>query len=123
MALTEGRDWIDVRDPEACWPERKMIPLLDIQRIVAAHFGFTVDQLRGPVRRERLCYARHIAMYLCCRHTERSLPFIGRAFGNRDHTTISHGRDKIENLVVTDPETGAVVAQLQREIRAKQETA
>lgn len=45
---------------------------------------------------------RHITYYLACRYTSASSTMIGRILGNRDHTTILYGRDKIASLRQTD---------------------
>ena len=41
-------------------------------------------------------------MYLCRRYTELSLADIGNVLGKRDHTTILHGVDKVENTIKED---------------------
>jgi chromosomal replication initiator protein len=42
-------------------------------------------------------------MYLSKQLTSRSLPEIGRRFGNRDHTTVLHAIRKIDQLMKEDP--------------------
>ena len=42
-------------------------------------------------------------MYLCRQHTDESLESIGRFFGNRDHTTVMYGVQKIQKRVKEDP--------------------
>ena len=42
-------------------------------------------------------------MYLCRKLTDKSLSDIGKLMGNRDHTTILHGIDKIEKSIKKDP--------------------
>jgi chromosomal replication initiator protein len=46
--------------------------------------------------------------------TPRSLPEIGRRFGNRDHTTVMHAVKRIDELRAADRELDADVAQLSR---------
>ncbi len=62
----------------------------------AEMFGFPVEQLIGGSRRRPLVDARQIAMYVTRNMTELSFPDIGKAFGNRDHTTVMHAVRKIE---------------------------
>jgi len=42
-------------------------------------------------------------MYLAKQLTSRSLPEIGRKFGNRDHTTVMHAVSRITELMAVDP--------------------
>ena len=60
-------------------------------------FDFTLDQITGGSRRRPLVDARQIAMYVTRNMTDLSYPEIGRAFGNRDHTTVIHAVRKIEH--------------------------
>jgi chromosomal replication initiator protein len=62
----------------------------------AEMFGFPVEQLISGSRRRPLVDARQIAMYVTRNMTELSFPDIGKAFGNRDHTTVMHAVRKIE---------------------------
>jgi chromosomal replication initiator protein len=73
-----------------------------IQRRVAEFFQVEADELRGGRRHRSILYPRQVAMFLCRRLTEASLPEIGRAFGGRDHTTVLHAVGKIEREVAQD---------------------
>ncbi len=59
-------------------------------------FDFEVEQITGGSRRRPLVDARQVAMYVTRNMTELSFPDIGKAFGNRDHTTVMHACRKIE---------------------------
>jgi chromosomal replication initiator protein len=69
-----------------------------IQKIVAEHYNLTVLELKQKKRTRSVSFPRQIAMYLCRKHTDLSLPQIGELFGGRDHTTVLHACDKINNL-------------------------
>lgn len=71
----------------------------DIIKNVCAFYAVKPTQLRGPKRDASLVKARQIVMYLL--KTELGMTFmeIGNLLGGRDHTTIMHGVDKIEDLV------------------------
>jgi chromosomal replication initiator protein len=45
---------------------------------------------------------RQVAMYLAKQLTSRSLPEIGRRFGNRDHTTVMHAVKTVSDLMARD---------------------
>jgi chromosomal replication initiator protein len=70
-----------------------------IQAQTAGYFHITVDDLCGTSRSRTLVTARQIAMYLCRELTDLSLPKIGQAFGNRDHTTVMHAERKTRQLI------------------------
>ena len=62
---------------------------------IASHFGFEADELLSQKRNKDIAYSRQIAMYLCRQMTDLSLQQIGKELGNRDHTTVRHGIEKI----------------------------
>ncbi|MDH4168000.1 MAG: chromosomal replication initiator protein DnaA [Acidimicrobiia bacterium] len=62
-------------------------------------FGFPVEEIIGASRRRPLVTARQVGMYVCRQLTDMSYPAIAREFGNRDHTTVIHAVDKIDNLM------------------------
>ena len=68
-----------------------------IFEVVASYFGCTVDELLSQKRNKDIAYPRQIAMYLCRKLTPLAFQQIGNDLGNRDHTTVSHGYDKIVN--------------------------
>lgn len=78
----------------------------------AQYFDYKTGELTGQSRKAPLVNARHVAMYLI--KSELGSPYeqIGEAFGGRDHTTIMHAVEKVENLLTTDPELGRVVADI-----------
>jgi chromosomal replication initiator protein len=82
-------------------PERVLSPER-IQEVTAEFYRVTTAEMRGPRRSKTLNTARQVAIYLCCELTELSTPRLGELFGDRDHTTIIHGRDKIKNLLKED---------------------
>jgi chromosomal replication initiator protein len=53
-------------------------------------------------------------MYLAKQLTSRSLPEIGKRFGNRDHTTVLHAVQKITSLMQEDPAFAEDVALLRK---------
>ena len=67
-----------------------------IKEAVAKVFDVRVIDLDSHVRTKQLIVARHIAMWLCRYNTSASYPEIGKAFGNRDHTTIISAVQKID---------------------------
>ncbi len=68
----------------------------------ASFFQVSLAALGGPSRERTIVHARHVAMYLLRSQTELSLQQIGRLLGNRDHTTVRHGVEKMNRLSTTD---------------------
>ena len=97
---------------------RSRITLDDIQRRVAAYFQVEVSEIKGARRQRSILYPRQIAMFLCRRLTEASLPEIGRAFGGRDHTTVLHAVDKIAHEITQDPRKKQTVDHLNQLVLA-----
>lgn len=69
---------------------------------VAAFYGITPADITGTKRGQDIMIARQSAIYLTRKLTKHSLPEIGASFGGRDHTTIIHSVNKIEDMVKTD---------------------
>jgi chromosomal replication initiator protein len=88
-----------------------------VQKVVARHYGMTVQQLLERTRRRSTARPRQIAMYMACTLTQASLPDIGQRFGGFDHTTIMYARDRIKTLSEQDPNLKAELEALTRTIR------
>ena len=92
----------------------KKVTIDDIQRRVADYYHLKLADLLSARRAREVARPRQVAMYLAKRLTPRSLPEIGRRFGNRDHTTVMHAVKRIDALRAADRELDADVAQLSR---------
>ena len=71
----------------------------DIERMVAKYFGVSVDAVRSTSRDRTVTQARGFAMYLTRTHTKLSFPEIGRALGNKQHSTVLMATRRIEDLI------------------------
>ena len=90
----------------------------DIQRIVCHHFKLRSTDLLSKDRHKSVAFARHVAMYLCKQRLKCSFPELGRAFGNRDHTTVMSAVRKVESLRTSDPEVRAHLEAIERKLGA-----
>lgn len=97
--------------------ERPQVKIESIQRAVAQHYRLSRQDLISARRTQAIVRPRQIAMYLAKQMTLRSLPEIGRRFGNRDHTTVLHAVRKIESLLAENDEMAREVADLRRLIQ------
>lgn len=73
-----------------------MNDISNIQKAVADYYDITVETLKSKKRSANIAYPRQIAMYLSRMLTDESFPRIGLEFGGRDHSTVIHACDKIE---------------------------
>ncbi|MCP4417302.1 MAG: chromosomal replication initiator protein DnaA [Chloroflexi bacterium] len=69
---------------------------------VCQYYNVSSDDLVGASRKKVISYPRQMAMYLARTETAASLPQIGEKLGNRDHTTILYGYEKISTLIDAD---------------------
>ena len=96
--------------------EKKVITPEYIISMVAEHFDVTVEDLSGNKRNSKIVTPRQIAMYLCREIISTPLKSIGKSLGNRDHTTIMHGIDKIEKEISNDENLKNTIETLKKKI-------
>ncbi|KJE76441.1 chromosomal replication initiator protein DnaA [Ferrimicrobium acidiphilum] len=89
----------------------------EIITVTATFFNTTPVELLGQSRKRPIAIARQIAMYIMRELTELSYPEIGREFGGRDHTTVIHAVQKVQNVMQTSIETFEQVDQLFKLLR------
>ena len=87
-----------------------------IIRATATAYGFTVEDVLSPSRRQPLVLCRQISMYLCRELTDLSLPKIGEHF-KRDHTTVLHSVEKVKRIPRSDRAVFDRVTQLTQDLR------
>ena len=86
-----------------------------IQKAVADYYKITVEVLKGKKRSANIAYPRMVAMYMCRFMTDQSFPRIGLEFGGRDHTTVMHACNKIEE----DLKSNGQLKEIINEIKSK----
>jgi len=86
-----------------------VITIDTIQENVADYFGLRATDLCSKSNSRRITHPRQIAMFLCKRLTNHSLPEIGRAFGGKHHSTVIHSVRKIESECENDDDIHRVV--------------
>lgn len=89
-------------------PRREeLMSVADIQRAVCSHFSLSNADLVSKDRHKSVAFARQVAMYFCRQRLKCSYPELGRAFGNRDHTTAMSAVRRVEALRQSDPKVNA----------------
>ena len=87
-----------------------------IQRIVAEYFQISVEDIRSKKRSSNISFPRQIAMYLCRTITSESFPKIGTEFGGKDHSTVMHSVEKIENEIRENKDLANIIEKLKKDI-------
>lgn len=92
----------------------RRVTIDEIQRKVAEHWNIRLTDMSSARRARAVARPRQVAMYLAKHLTSRSLPEIGRKFGNRDHTTVMHAVSRVAELMEQDPSFSESVELLKR---------
>ena len=95
---------------------KKVITHESIISIVSEHFSVTPADLAGNKRSKNIVVPRQIAMYLCRELLDTSLKEIGKNLGDRDHTTIMHGIEKIEAELISNKDIEKQIDILKKKI-------
>ena len=91
------------------YENEKVISCDFIKETVAKYFSIDKDDLAGAKRSNDIAFPRQIAMYLCREIAGMSFPQIGVDFGNRDHSTVMHGYNKISKELKDKNSTKLIV--------------
>ncbi len=92
----------------------RRVTIEEIQKRVAEHWNIRLSDMSSARRARAVARPRQVAMYLAKQLTSRSLPEIGRKFGNRDHTTVMHAVKVVAELIETDADFSERVELLRR---------
>ncbi len=80
----------------------RKISIQEIQKRVCEHYNIRIAEMSSARRARNIARPRQVAMYLAKQLTSKSLPDIGRHFGDRDHTTVMHAVNRITQLIAED---------------------
>lgn len=96
--------------------ENKEITPELIVSTVAEHFHISPADMASKIKSQDIVFPRQIAMYLCRHYTESSLKVIGTLLGRKDHTTVMHAIEKIQNEVETNESTRNTIEIIKKKI-------
>ena len=96
------------------------ISIDEIKKVVAEFFNIKVSDMVSKRRTKNLSFPRHIAMYLCRKHTTASYPEIGLQFGGRDHSSVIHAANVVAAKIAVDNSIGAIISKLEQRLFAAQ---
>ena len=88
-----------------------------IQKIVAEYFQISVEDIRSKKRSSNIAFPRQIAMYLCRKLTSESFPKIGTEFGGKDHSTVMHSVEKIEQEIKNNSDLAGIIKKLEDDLK------
>ena len=96
--------------------ETKQITADYIISMVAEHYNVSTADLCGNKRSSKIVMPRQVAMYLCREILAIPLKNVGQYLGNRDHTTVMHGVEKIEKELQTNEQLQSTIDTLKKKI-------
>jgi chromosomal replication initiator protein len=80
----------------------EQISVESVLRAVASYYQVKLSDLKSERRHKSIAGPRAVAMFLARKLTTSSYPDLGRAFGNKHHTTVLSAVDKIEEKLKLD---------------------
>lgn len=87
-----------------------------VQKAVADYYGITVEALKGKKKSKNIAYPRMLGMYMARIMTNESFPRIGLEFGGRDHSTVIHACDKIEEDLKDNKQLQEIINEIKTKI-------
>jgi len=98
-------------------PKQNNVTIETIQKVVAEYFSLSYTDLKGKKRTKAISFPRHLAMFIARELTEYSTTELGIEFGGRDHTTVMHGCQKIEEKLKADPSISTIIQKIHNMIK------
>jgi chromosomal replication initiator protein len=97
-------------------------PSSAIINAVADYFAISPDDITGKKRDLKTSRARHIVMYLLRQQNHTNLSEIGKILGNRDHSTVIHGCEKISSAISADSQLSKSIEDIRTSLKAHRPT-
>ena len=97
--------------------ENKPITAAEILKVVSAHYGIKVSDLKSKSNARPIAYPRQVAMYLCKELTDLSYPEIGKIFNNKHHSTVMYSVEKIDQMKDDNADLARTLENLAKQFR------
>jgi len=97
--------------------ENKPITPTEILRVVAAHYGLKVTDIKAKSNAKTIAFPRQVAMYMCKELTDLSYPEIGKLFNDKHHSTVMYSVQQIRKMMDSDQQFARTVESLQKQFR------
>lgn len=95
---------------------KRLVKPKEVLTAVVNFYNFKNKDLLGPRRPKKLALARQVLMYLLRTELKMPLMEIGQFLGNRDHTTIMYGVEKITKLLPESEELRVDIAGIKQKL-------
>ena len=90
-----------------------------IQKTVGEYFKIDLVLMKGKLKKREIVIPRQVAMYFCKRYTQLTLTLIGENFGGRDHSTVIHALESVEDMMKTDANFKNSVDELSKKLKMR----
>ncbi len=90
-----------------------------IQKTISEYFKVDVDDLKDKTRKKEIVIARQVAMYFSKEYTDHSLKAIGYHFGGRDHSTVIHAVQSVNDMMDTSNSFKSQIEELKKKLKMK----
>ncbi len=90
-----------------------------IQKTVGEYFKVDLELMKGKLKKREIVIPRQVAMYFCKRYTQLTLALIGENFGGRDHSTVIHALESVEDMMKTDANFKNSVDELSKKLKMR----
>lgn len=90
-----------------------------IQKTVSDFFKVTLDDLKAKTRKKEIVIARQVAMYFSKDFTNHSLKSIGYHFGGRDHSTVIHAVQSVNDMIDTNAQFRSSIDDLKKKLKMR----
>jgi chromosomal replication initiator protein len=97
--------------------DNKPITPTEILRVVSAHYGLKVTDIKSKNNSKTIAFPRQVAMYMCKELTDLSYPEIGKLFNNKHHSTVMYSVERIEEIMQDDQQLARTIEMLAKQFR------
>ncbi|OJW71316.1 MAG: chromosomal replication initiation protein DnaA [Candidatus Amoebophilus sp. 36-38] len=90
-----------------------------LHKIVTEHFNVSLESIKSKTRKKEIVIARQVAMYLAKQYTNHSLKSIGEFCGGRDHSTVIHAIQAVNDMLHTEQQFKVSLEEIKRKVKIK----
>ena len=90
-----------------------------LHKVVTEYFNISLESIKSKTRKKEIVIARHVAMYLAKQYTNHSLKSIGNYCGGRDHSTVLHAIQAVNDMLATEHHFKISVEEIMRKVKLK----
>ncbi|MFY0687263.1 MAG: chromosomal replication initiator protein DnaA [Cyclobacteriaceae bacterium] len=90
-----------------------------IQKTVSDYFSVSQDDLKAKTRKKDIVIARQVAMFFSKDYTKHSLKSIGYHFGGRDHSTVIHAVQSVNDMIDTNAKFRFSIDELKKKLKLR----